>query len=75
MVKKVLIVFLIFAYMHCYLGCTTTRSYVVGGSELNESLNHGNEYPIQIITLDSTRYAFENIATGLKMIRLSPEVG
>ena len=57
--KKVLIVFQIFAYLNCYFGCTTSRSFVVSGSELPESLDHGNKYPIQIITLDSTHYAFE----------------
>ncbi len=35
--KKVSIVFLIFAYLHCYSGCSTTKTFHFSGSELTHS--------------------------------------
>jgi len=56
--KKVLIVFLIFAYLNCYFGCTTTKTFSVGGSELPERLNQSNDYDLEIMTVDSVQYLF-----------------
>ena len=57
--KKIISAFLVLAYLNCYLGCTSTKILTVEGSELPESLNHSNEYALQIVTVDSARYAFE----------------
>ncbi len=56
--KKVLIVFLIFAYLNCYFGCTTTKNFSVAGSELPESLNQSNKYDLEIMTVGSVQYLF-----------------
>jgi len=66
--KKVFIGFLVFAYMNCYLGCTTTNSVRVSGSELPETLNQSNDYPLEIVTVDSVKYSF-----GAKMYRFKSD--
>ena len=53
--KKVFIMFLAFAYLNCYLGCTTTRVIRMGVSELSE-VNYDSD--IEVVRNDSTNYFF-----------------
>ena len=56
--KKVLVVFLVFAYMNCYMGCTSTKIVQIGVED-NELNTNGNDMPLTIITYDSVHYYFE----------------
>ena len=54
--KKVFIVFLIFAYLNCYMGCVKSTPITVAFDELDRSTN---DNPLVVMTKDSTEYYFD----------------
>jgi hypothetical protein len=54
--KKVLVVFLVFAYMNCYLGCTTSKKMIITDKEVDTGTNNDD---LIVMTIDSTCYFFE----------------
>ena len=55
MMKKVFIVLLVFAYLSCYLGCTTTKTLVRSVDDLDDH----NDLPLKLVTKDNTFYIFK----------------
>jgi hypothetical protein len=53
--KKVFIFVLIFSYLNCYFGCTTTKNLSIIDSEL-DTVNNDNDLIVQ--TIDDTAYFF-----------------
>ena len=54
--KKVFILFFVFAYMSCYLGCAAeTQEIIVAYHELDKSTN---DFPLKVMTMDSVKYYF-----------------
>ena len=53
--KKVFVVFLVFAYINCYFGCTTTKTLV----RTVDDLHSDDDVPLRFITRDSTYYVLE----------------
>ena len=54
--KKVLIVFLVFAYLNCYMGCTTTKVTTHTFDEFDKS---NNDKSITLMSKDSIKYHFD----------------
>ena len=52
--KKVLLVFLVFAYMNCYLGCTSKVN--ITDKEVDTGTNNDD---LIVVTKDSTHYYFD----------------
>jgi len=55
--KKVFIVFLVSAYLNCYIGCVAKKQEItVSYPDLDKSTN---DFPLQVMTIDSTKYYFD----------------
>jgi len=68
--KKVFIVFLVFAYLNCYLGCYSSKTTVIPvgeftanskwvGVNFDELVKSTNKNSLKVITTDSTEYNFD----------------
>ena len=55
--KKVLIVFLVFAYLNCYMGCYKSTMVPVDAVE-NKLDTNKNDMALEVFTVDSLRYIF-----------------
>jgi hypothetical protein len=58
MMKKVLIVFLVLAYMNCYLGCYNSSIVPLNVNDNAKEIEN-NEMALLFLMADSTRYYFE----------------
>lgn len=54
--KKVLIVFLMFAYAKCYMGCTSSKVIKVTYDDLDKSTN---DYSFEVMITDSVEFYFD----------------